>query len=787
MTIRCPKCNADNPDTQKFCGECGTHLRAAKDTSITKTLQKPLASPGKVIAGKYKILTELGRGGMGIVYKAEDTRLKRTVALKFLPAELTKDEEAKKRFIQEAQAAAALEHPNICTVYEVDEADDQTFIAMGYIEGKSLKDKLESGPLDIEKAKDIVIQVAEGLKEAHKKGIVHRDIKPANIMINDEGHAKITDFGLAKLSWGIDLTKPSTIMGTVAYMSPEQARGEAVDHRTDIWSFGAMLYEMLSGERPFKSQYDQAVFYSILNEKPEPITSICQNVPRTIEQLIQKTLEKNPAHRYQSMEEVLENLRTAQSDPGISTEPKKSIIVLPFENISPDPEQEYFCDGMTEEIITDLSHIHELLVISRNSAMTFKGTKKKTREIARETNVRYVLEGSVRKAGNNLRITAQLIDAETDAHLWAKRYSGTLDDVFDIQEKVSRSIAGALKLKLTSDENNRIASNPIPNIYAYECFLKARHELWKWTEIGLNNALGYLEKGLEIEGENAVLLAGMGYVYFQFSNTGIRTDEITLQKAENYTKRALEADPESPNAHIVLALLRGWRGNPQEAVRHFKRALGVEPNNFDGLVWLPCFCAYLGKTESTKPYVERLLRVEPHHPLTHFTDGLVNIMDGKFSPALRTLRICYESYPKDYLIQWIYAQVLLYSHLYDQADSVIEKMIKNDPDFVMGKLVYSTALGLNKKKLEGLSILKDPKIKALASCDMGASYYLAESYTVLDQKKEALDWLEHAIDLGFMNFTFLNETNPLLENIRSEPRFKKLMERVKHEWENFEV
>jgi len=226
---------------------------------------------------------------MGVVYKAKDTRLKRTVALKFLPAELTQDEEAKKRFIQEAQAAAALEHPNICTIYEVDEADDQTFISMSYIQGQSLKDKLKDGPLSIDEAKDIALQLAAGLKEAHERGIIHRDIKPANIMITNKGQTKITDFGLAKLAWGADLTKPSTIMGTVAYMSPEQARGEKVDHRTDIWSFGAMLYEMLSGERPFKSQYDQAVFYSILNEKPEPITSICQNVPRTIEQLIQKT------------------------------------------------------------------------------------------------------------------------------------------------------------------------------------------------------------------------------------------------------------------------------------------------------------------------------------------------------------------------------------------------------------------------------------------------------------------------------------------------------------------
>jgi len=784
MTIKCPKCHSENPHDSKFCSECGAPL---KSSSVTKTFQTPLREINKetVIASKYKLIEQIGEGGMGVVYKAKDIRLKRNVALKFLPPELTRDKEAKQRFFQEARAAAALDHPNICTVYEVDETDGQTFISMSYIQGQNLKDKLKEGPLDIDNAKDIALQVAKGLKEAHEKGIIHRDIKPANIMLTEKGQAKITDFGLAKLTGGVDLTKTSTVMGTAAYMSPEQARGEKVDHRTDIWSLGAMFYEILSGKHPFQRDHEQILIYAILNDKPIPLSLLRSDIPSHIETVIEKALAKKTDERYQNVNELIQDLK----QPHIVTFPKteKSIIVLPFENFSPDPEQEYFCDGMTEEIITDLSHIQDLLVISRNSAMTFKGTKKKTGDIAGEVNVRYVLEGSVRKAGNNLRIIAQLIDAATDAHLWAEKFSGTLNDIFDIQEKVSRSIVDALKLKLTSDEDHRIASNPIPNIYAYECFLKARHELWKWTEAGLNNALDYLQKGLEIVGENPVLLAGMGYVYFQYNNTGIKTDEGIIQKAENYTKRALEADPESPTAHIVLALLRGWRGNPQKAVRLFKLALDIEPNNFDGLVWLPCFCAYLGKSEAVLPYVERLLKVEPHHPLTHFTHGLVNVMDGKFSTALNSLRIAYGSYPQDYLIQWLYAQILLYSHLYDQASLVIEKIVKNAPDFVMGKLAWSMMLGLREKKAKALSVLKDPKIEALARSDLGGSYYLAESYSVLNQKKQALDWLELAVDFGFINFPFLNETNPLLQNIRSEERFKKLMERVKHEWDNFEV
>ena len=374
MTVKCPKCRTENPDSVNFCGECGTHLGPAKDTFITKTLQRPQAILEKTIAGRYKVLDELGRGGMGVVYKAKDMRLDRTVALKFLPPELTGDEEARRRFIQEAKAAAALEHPNICTVYEVDEADGRNFISMSYIEGQSLKDKLKEGPMDVDEAEDIVLQVAEGLKEAHEKGIVHRDIKPANIMLTEKGQAKITDFGLAKLSWGTDLTKPATIIGTVAYMSPEQARGEEVDHRTDIWSLGAMLYEMLSGERPFQKSQEQALIYAILNDKPTPLFLLRSDIPTHIEHVIEKALAKKAGERCQNIGELISDLR--ESPLMTFAKAEKSIVVLPFDDLSPARDQEYFSDGLTEEVISDLSGISALRVISRSSAMTFKGTKK---------------------------------------------------------------------------------------------------------------------------------------------------------------------------------------------------------------------------------------------------------------------------------------------------------------------------------------------------------------------------------------------------------------------------
>ncbi|MFQ5640839.1 MAG: protein kinase, partial [bacterium] len=411
---------------------------------------------GKTIS-HYKIIEKLGGGGMGVVYKAKDTKLKRTVALKFLPPDLTRDAEAKERFMLEAQAASALDHPNICTIYEIDETEDgQLFIAMACYDGETLKQKVAGGKLQVASAMDISCQIAQGMAKAHEQGIVHRDIKPANLMVTSDGIVKILDFGLAKLTGVTQLTKTGTTLGTVAYMSPEQAQGVTMDHRTDIWSLGVVLYEMVSGELPFRGEYEQAVIYSILNEEPEQTTEI----PANLQQIVAKALAKEPEDRYQQMDEILTDLSALKKE--LESESTKeavgkekqapSIAVLPFVDMSPEKDQEYFCDGMAEELIDALTKLEGLKVASRTSAFQFKGKEISIKKIGKELEVNQVLEGSVRKAGNRLRITAQLINVADGYHLWSEKYDRELEDVFAIQDDIAETIVNTLKVKLVGEK-----------------------------------------------------------------------------------------------------------------------------------------------------------------------------------------------------------------------------------------------------------------------------------------------------------------------------------------------
>jgi len=464
---------------------------------------------GKTVS-HYTILERLGGGGMGVVYKAEDTRLKRVVALKFLPPALTADPEAKERFIHEAQAASALQHSNICVVHDVDEAEDgQMFISMEYLEGETLKKKIERGPLEIDEALNYALQMAQGLIDAHVHGIIHRDIKPANVMVTPHNMPKIVDFGLAKLSGRTMLTKTGSTVGTAAYMSPEQARGEPTDHRTDIWSLGVVLYEMLTGRNPFSGDYEQAVTYRILNEEPEFVTKIRPEVPTQLDHIIERALAKDPAHRYQTVHDFSADLEAVSAERREGRQRKPifvrlgrrqrkilvrvlpvsialmavigyflirtvpgpgpvSIVLLPLENITEDKGQEWFTDGMTDALITNLARISGLRVTQRSSAMKYRGGNKSASEIGSELGVSYVLEGSVLRFADRVKITIRLIDALTNKYLWAEEYSRDFKELLALQGEVARAVASQVQVKLTREEQSLLTQEKTVDPKAYE-------------------------------------------------------------------------------------------------------------------------------------------------------------------------------------------------------------------------------------------------------------------------------------------------------------------------------
>ncbi len=745
---------------------------------------------GQIIS-HYKIFEKIGEGGMGVVYKAEDTKLKRTVALKFLPKGLEAHEPERARFLQEAQSASALNHANICTIHDLQDYEGQQFIVMEYVDSQTLRQKITlrrgevTSPLQVNDVVTYAIQIGEALQEAHSHGIVHRDVKPENIMVNMKNQIKVMDFGLAKLKGSLKLTRTSSTVGTLAYMAPEQIQGEEVDARSDIFSFGIVLFEMLTGHLPFRGEHEAAMMYSILNEEPQSISRFRSDVPSYVTSLITKAIQKDPTLRYQTIQEMINDLRNSLMVSIRSLKEEKSIVVLPFVNLSSDPEQEYFNDGLTEEIITDLSAIRSLRVISRSSAMTFKWTKKVIPEIARQLNVQYVLEGSVRKAANNLRITAQLIDSANDTHVWAEKYSGTLDDVFDIQEKVSRSIVNALKLRLTPKEAEHLAERPIPSPLAYEFYLRARQEILKWTEVGLENALKYLQNGLEITGENALLYAGIAYVYFQYFNLGLKEEGYCRNQAESYTSKAFALDSDCSNANFVRGMLISWH-QPIEGIKHFKRVLDTNPNDFDTLFFFSCLLGTLGRRHDVIPLEERTIKIDPLNPAAHFHSGFNRLWEGKYSLAHDVLNKLHQSFPEDVLTKWSYGLSLAYLDKKEDAGLIFEQISREQPGTVFANLGLAFTSALDRKKSETITML-DSNPCLQKPLDFQFAYWKTECFALIDEKERALDWLEKDVDLGMINYPLMNEFDPFLANIRGEERFKKLMERVKKEWEKFEV
>ena len=611
----------------------------------------------------YTILEHLGGGGMGVVYKAEDTRLKRTVALKFLPPELTQDPEAKERFIHEAQAASALQHNNICVVYDIDEAaDGQMFISMEHLDGETLKVKIGRGPLKIDEAIDFAIQIAQGLAKAHEHAIVHRDIKPANIMVTTDGAAKIVDFGLAKLSGKTLLTKAGSTLGTAAYMSPEQARGDTADHRTDIWSLGVVLYEMVTGKRPFEAEYERALIYSILNADAEPMTGLRTGIPMDLERIVGKAMAKNAVERYPHVEDMLVDLRTLRSGtqirsvshragrkgarrrrliaggavgvimliavafaifphlfgPAGSTKERNAadhrtmLVVLPFENLGP-PEDEYFANGTTDAITARLASVTGLGVISRQSAIQYRKSTKSIQQIGSELGVDYVLEGTVQREkpgdpASRVRVIPQLIRVSDDTHVWADLYDENMAEVFRVQSDIAERVAIQLNVTLLEPERRAIEKKPTQNLDAYELYLRAIDHVETLSISDVETAVGLLKKAVSLDPQFAEAWAGLTRAYHNLYWVFDRPGALSLEM-----EAAAEAEklaPDLPETRLALGYASYARREFEKALEHFERAERARPSG-DAARALCLTLRRLGKWHEALQYAEKARTLIP--------------------------------------------------------------------------------------------------------------------------------------------------------------------------------
>jgi len=791
---------------------------------------------GKTIS-HYKILEKLGEGGMGVVYKAEDTKLERTVALKFLSPHTLGGEEEKARFIREAKAAASLDHPNICTVHEIDEAEEQTFIAMVYVDGQSLEEKVESGVLEINEALDIAIQVAEGLKEAHDKGIIHRDIKAANIMLTGRGRAKIMDFGLAKLAGRTRLTKTATIMGTVAYMSPEQASGEAtIDHRTDIWSLGVVLYKMLTGNPPFDAPSDAAMIHKIIYEEMEPVSSWRSDIPSALEDAIQRMIHKNPNDRYEDMATVLTALKSIQSEfvresadsgqeeGGESMPSKKtklgvavliallvglcivgiiflrqpktgepiesetatapaeektysSIAVLPFVDMSPDKDQEYFCDGLSEALINSLTQLKDLRVIARTSAFSFKGKQLDIREIGKSLNVETVLEGSVQKSGNKIRITAQLVDTIRGHHLWSAKYDREMQDIFAIQDEISLAIVDKLRVNLLGDGRTRFAGSRTTDPEAHNLYLKGAYYLFKLTPEDMRKGEAYLRQAIEKDPNYARAYAELANLYNYLPFYTFLPPRQIFPKAKEAAQKALEIDDTLGEAHAALALGKMYYDwNWEEAEREFKRALELNPGNMGIHADYSAYLMYRTRFDEAIREIEKAIEGDPVSPGLYFIAGVVFYYSGRDDEALEAFKNCVAMAPNSTFHHLFLGIVYARKSMYEEALAEFEqeRIVTNG----MNPWVYPSTATVYMKmgKIEETRQLLNELLERSEQQYLPPTS-IAALYFILGENDEGFIWLDKAYEARDYWLAFL-KIEPTLNRPSADPRYQEMLRKV---------
>lgn len=778
--------------------------------------------PGKRLS-HYRLVDKIGEGGMGVVYEAEDVRLRRRVALKVLPSELVGNQERKARFLREARAAAAVTHPNIATIYEVDETDGLPFLAMELIEGNTLRAILEQGSLTIPQALRYAREVADGLARAHEARIVHRDLKPENILIDSDGRPKILDFGLAKIlreeeedpspgqtqasTLTGEMTRQGTIMGTAAYMSPEQARGEAVDLRSDLFSFGVILYEMVTERVPFKGKTPMDTLAAIIGREARPASDLNAKVPAQLERILVRCLEKDPGNRYQSTADLVHELRQVSGTasprpiahrvfrplrkrwgwiaaalavvpallllsylrPFIVSPPRiESIVVLPLENQSGDPNQEYFADGMTEALINELGRIGALRVISRTSAMRFKGSEQTLPEIAEALNVDAVLEGSVVRVGNRLGITARLIEPASDQQLWSESFERNIRDVLTLRNEIARTIAREIRVKLTSREQENLERAQEVDPRVYDEYLRGWYAVTnKWSREGADEAIEHFNRALALDADFAPAHAGIVLAY-GLAVAGYPSEQV-IKEAIPAAARALELDDSLGEVYAALGNIKflresDWIGPEQE----YRRALERSPNSMWVHRYYSFYLILSGRNDEGIEHARRAVELDPLTPTTNLNLGWAYMLSDRPDEAIeqheRTLELLREA-PDPLTEYWVHYQLTLDYLLAERYEEALENCDKAD--------LY----GVERVWIHYLAGRREEALELFGQLENQGPFWMAVTYAVIEDYDQAFDWLERAYELRDPTLNWIKVT-PFFDPMRSSPRYVDLLERA---------
>jgi serine/threonine protein kinase/Flp pilus assembly protein TadD len=791
MDIKCPKCQTGNPSDSKYCKECAASLPSPADIEVTETMETPKEelTTGSAFAGRYQIIEELGKGGMGKVYKVHDTKIKEKIALKLIKPEIAKDKKTIERFSNELRLTRKIRHENICQMFDLGEERGTHFITMEFVPGQDLKGLIrQTGQLAVGTTISIAKQICDGLTEAHKLGVIHRDLKPSNIMIDKEGNVRIMDFGIARSLEAKGMTGAGVMIGTPEYMSPEQVEGKETDQRSDIYSLGVILYEMVAGRVPFEGDTPFTIGMKHKSEIPKDPKELNAQIPEDFSHVILRCMEKDKEARYQSAGELLAELGKIEKETSkrILTERKpeteelkwqNSIAVLPFVDLSPERDQEYFCDGMAEELINVLSKVEKLQVASRTSSFQFKEKGYDIHDIGRKLKVKTALEGSIRKAGNRLRITAQLVNVDDGYHLWSEKYDREMEDIFAIQDEISLAIIDKLKLKLLKEEKATFIKRYTDDLEAYDLYLKGRYFWNRRYEGGLQKGLEYFNQTIKKDPLYAPAYAGIADSLSILGLFAWLPPKEAFPKAKATALKAIEIDDKLAEAYTSLGwinMLYDWDWAAAE--KALKRALEIDPNYAIGQLWYALYFSYLGRLEEATAEIIKALRLEPLSLLINVNRGFILYFKRLYDEAIEQCLKTIEMDPNYLLSYWFLGAGYMGKGMWKEAISAEEKAValsEGSPYFI-GYLGYAYALSGQKDK--ALTTLN--QLEKLSKEKYVPNYPKAMIYLGLGEKDQMFEYLEKAYEAREPVLALSSKAAPYFDSVRSDPKFKALLKKM---------